>query len=90
MRDSGSFRFPHFGDIIQAGHPLSVLQLQDSINLNAFEEYMQPLLLNNIKTNPDLKIYRDNKTTMAYYYKDMNGEFITKISITEDLYKVDE
>lgn len=29
----GSFEFPHLGDIIQAGHPFSVLQLQDFINL---------------------------------------------------------
>ena len=31
----GSFEFPHFGDIIQAGHPFWVVQLQDLINLYA-------------------------------------------------------
>ncbi len=60
--------------------------IKDSIDVKAFEDYMQPMILNTVKSNPDLKIYRDNKTTMAYHYKDMNGVFITKISITADLY----
>ena len=29
----GSFPFPHFGDIIHAGQPFGVLQLQEFINL---------------------------------------------------------
>ena len=60
--------------------------VKDSIDLEAFEEQMQPVILNSVKTNPDMKLYRDNKTTMAYNYKDMNGVFIMKISITADLY----
>jgi len=42
--------------------------------------------INNVKTNPDLKIYRDNKVTMAYNYKDKNGIFVLKISVTPGLY----
>ena len=58
----------------------------DSVDLKAFEDYMQPIILNNVRTNPDMKAYRDNEVTMAYYYKDRNGEFITKISISADQY----
>ncbi len=60
--------------------------VKDSINIQQFEAYMKPIILNNVKTNPDLKAYRDNKITMDYYYKDMHGVFITKISITADQY----
>lgn len=60
--------------------------VKDSVDLNAFEAYMQPMLLNQIKTNPDLKIYRDHETTLAYSYKDMNGAFIQKFSISADMY----
>ncbi len=67
-----------------------VSRQKDSIDLNVFEEYMKPLILNNVTTNPDMKVFRDNKVTMAYYYKDKNGEFVTKISITPDQYLVKE
>jgi len=60
--------------------------VKDSLDLEAFENYMQPMILNNVKTNPDLKIFRKNKTTMAYSYKDKKGEFVIKISITAEQY----
>jgi|SRR5690554_4396715 len=55
--------------------------IKDSVDINAFKDHMQPMILNNVKTNPDLKMYRDNRTTLDYNYKDMNGVFIVKISI---------
>jgi hypothetical protein len=73
------------GNILQYNYTL-VSWIRDSIDIAAFNEYMFPMILNNIKTNPELKVYRDNKTTMAYSYKDMNGEFISKISITAHQY----
>ncbi len=76
-------------NILQYNYTLVNL-VKDSVDLKAFEDYMQPMILNNVKTNPDLKIYRDNKTTMAYNYKDMNGVYITKISITADQYSDSE
>jgi hypothetical protein len=51
------------------------------------ENYLRPALINTVKTNPDMKINRENKTTMGYYYKDKNGEFLFKILITPDLYE---
>lgn len=55
---------------------------KDSVDIMAFENYMKPMLLTAVKTTPELKIYRDNKVTMAYSYKDRNGIFITKILIS--------
>ncbi len=74
------------GNVLQYNYTL-VNWIKDSIDSKSFEEYMRPLILNNVVTNPDLKIYRDNKTTLAYNYKDMNGKFVIKILITEDQYK---
>ncbi len=34
-----------------------------------------------------MKAFRDNNVIMDYYYNDVNGEFITKVSITPDEYK---
>jgi hypothetical protein len=48
---------------------------------------IEPGLFNNVRTNPDLKVYREHKTTLAYNYRDKNGSFILKILVTPDLYK---
>ena len=60
--------------------------VKDSIDVKGFEEYMQPLMASNIQTNPDMKLYRENKTTMAYNYKDKDGVYVTKITIAPDQY----
>lgn len=60
---------------------------KDEVDIERVKEYIEPGIVNNIKTNPDMKIYRDNKTTMIYYYKDKNGEFVHKFSVSPDMYE---
>jgi len=60
---------------------------KSEVSIDTAKKYLLPNIINNVKTNPDLKIYRDNKTTMIYNYKDKNGVFIFKFSITPDMYK---
>jgi hypothetical protein len=72
-------------NVLQYNYTLLRLE-KKSTDVKALEDYMQPVLLNNVKTNPDLKMYRDNETTMAYNYKDKNGEYITTISISANQY----
>jgi len=60
---------------------------KDSIDLEAFEQYMKPMLISLVKTSPNLKIYRDHNATLSYSYKDKNGVFVDVIPITPDLYK---
>ena len=59
---------------------------KSEVNIDTVKKYVEPGLINNVKTNPDLKAFRDNKITMVYYYKDKNGEFVLKISVTPDMY----
>ena len=73
------------GNILQYNYTL-VHMVKDSINLQDMQNYLTPVIINNVKTNPDLKIYRDHKTTMAYYYKDKNGAFVFKITVTPEQY----
>ncbi|MCL3781410.1 hypothetical protein EMN47_13550 [Prolixibacteraceae bacterium JC049] len=72
-------------DVFQYNYTIVSL-VKDSVNIKAFEDGMKPIILNDVKTKPALKIYRDNKVTMTYLYKDKNGVFITKIAISPDLY----
>jgi hypothetical protein len=59
---------------------------KSEVNVDTVKKYVEPGLINNVKTNPDLKVYRDNKVTMAYNYRDKNGVFVLKINVTPDLY----
>lgn len=60
---------------------------KEDFNITPFKEYLEPTIINNIKTNPDMKNFRDNETTLVYYYKDKSGVFLTKIIVTPDMYK---
>ncbi|MGE5457041.1 MAG: hypothetical protein ACM3RX_01665 [Methanococcaceae archaeon] len=59
---------------------------KDSIDIQVFENIMKPMLIKNIGSTPELKTFRDNKVTMVYSYKDKNGNFLSKISVTYDDY----
>lgn len=59
---------------------------KDQVNIDELKEYIKPAIINNIKTNPDMKAYRENKTTMAYYYKDKNGISLFKLTVTAEDY----
>jgi hypothetical protein len=71
------------GNIFQYNYTL-VNITKEEVNLDTLKKYIEPGIINNVKTNPDLKIYRDNKTTMNYNYKDKNGVFVHKFSVTPD------
>lgn len=73
------------GNIFQYNYTLVNLS-KSEVNIDTVKKYVEPGIINNVKTNPDLKTYRDNKVTMAYNYKDKNGLFVLKISVTPDLY----
>lgn len=74
------------GNIFQYNYTLITIT-KDEVDLDTVKRYIEPGIINNVKTNPDLKLYRDHETTLNYYYKDRNGEFVHKISVTPDMYK---
>lgn len=55
-------------------------------DISQLDNKLRPTLINTVKTNPDMKIFRDHKSTIGYSYKDKNGEFMFKILVTPDLY----
>lgn len=56
------------------------------IDIEDLTNYLEKTIVNNVRTNPDLQIFRDNQTTMAYYYRDKNGVFMTKIEVAPEEY----
>jgi hypothetical protein len=59
---------------------------KSEISIDTIKKYTEPGLINNVKTNPDLKIFRDNNITLEYNYRDKDGVFVMKISVTPDMY----
>jgi hypothetical protein len=57
------------------------------IQIEELRKYLEPNILNNAKTNPDMKFCRDNKATFDYYYKDKNGEFVFEYKVTPEMYE---
>lgn len=59
---------------------------KSEVNLDTVNKYIRPYIINNVKTNPELKPFRNHQVTMDYNYYDKNGVFVTKISVTPDMY----
>jgi len=50
-------------------------------------KYLEPTIINSVKTNPQMKFQRDHKTTINYFYKDKSGAFLLLISVTPEKYQ---
>ncbi|WP_445732129.1 hypothetical protein [Mariniflexile sp.] len=62
------------------------LEKQD-IDIDEMKNFIEPNVVNNMKTNPDMTLYRENRITMIYNYKDKNGEFVLKINVSPEKYE---
>ena len=60
---------------------------RDEVDTALVHENLDLSIINNVKTSPDLKIYRDNNVTMAYYYKDKDGQYLLRLNVSPELYK---
>jgi len=56
------------------------------VKLDTVKKYVFPGVLQNVKTNPGMKYFRDNKITLNYYYSDKNGVFVTEYVVKPDMY----
>ncbi len=57
------------------------------VKLDTVKKYVFPSILQNVKTNPGMKLFRDNKVTINYYYADKNGEFVTEYIVRPEMYE---
>ena len=57
-----------------------------SIDVDQVRDFIEPNVINNIKTKPEMKFYKDNEVTMQYHYKDKNGVTLLMITVTSDKY----
>lgn len=64
----------------------TLMMTKEEVNVDVLKKFLRPEIIENVKNSPELKIFRENKITMSYNYYDKNGEFVTKIDVTPELY----
>ncbi len=74
------------GNIFQYNYTLIHVE-KATADIDELTSYLQTSITNDVKTNPDLQIYRDNQTTMTYNYRDKNGKSLAVISVSPDDYE---
>ena len=57
------------------------------VKMDTVKKYIFPGILQNVKTNPGMKFFRDNKVTLNYYYSDKNGEYVTEYIVKPEMYE---
>lgn len=73
------------GNIFQYNYTL-VNYTIDGLDAVELKNFMEPVITNNVRTNPQMQYQRDKKTTVNYYYKDKEGVFLFVISVGPDKY----
>lgn len=61
--------------------------IKDSLPVEKLKNYMEPRILQKIKTSPTLNQFLYKNLTWIYSYKDMKGDFIFKITYTPEQFK---
>jgi len=64
-----------------------VNRIKDSIDVNNIKTFLEPNIINNVKTNPDMEFIRKTKATLNYSYKDKAGNALLTIIITPEMYQ---
>ena len=57
------------------------------INPSAFNAFLLPGIVENVRSNPDLRMHRDSSITFVFNYRGRNGELITEFSVGPGRYR---
>jgi len=68
-------------------HITGIDMVKEEANYDTIRKYIDPNLLENIRTNPQLKSARNSKITFVHTFNDMNGEVFYEYIVTPDMYK---
>ena len=74
------------GNIFQYNYTLLNI-LKDSMDIELYKASVEPSIINNVITNPDLETFRKNKITLIYNFKDEQNNHITRIIVDPKKYK---
>jgi hypothetical protein len=72
-------------NVFQYNYTLINLSKEEA-DIEGLKSYLEPTIINFVRTNPQMQIQRDHKTTITYYYKDKEGNFLFDVKVSPDLY----
>ena len=58
-----------------------------TVNPQAFNAYLIPLIIKNVRYNSSLKMFRDSSVSMVFNYLDREGVFVTELTIEPAQYQ---
>lgn len=61
--------------------------LKEEVNVDTLAMKAAPEIVANVKSAPDLKLYRNLGATFSYTYNDRLGIFIWRLDVTPEMYK---
>lgn len=74
------------GNVFQYNYTL-VSMVKNSVNITELKKYLEPRITNLVKSSPEMKSMRDNKTIIKYSYKDKTGMYLFDISVKPEQYQ---
>jgi len=60
---------------------------KSQIEKDSVEKYIKESIIEDLRTRPEVKVFRDNDITLGYNYYDKNGELFIDLEITPKDYK---
>ncbi|MBS1690419.1 MAG: zinc ribbon domain-containing protein [Bacteroidetes bacterium] len=57
------------------------------MDTNQIKALAEPKMIEAVKTNPEMKMLRDHKTTLNYCYHRNNGQYLFTVRVTADQYE---
>jgi len=57
------------------------------INPNSFTAFLLPGIIDNLRSNPDLRMHRDSSITFVFNYRGRNGKLITEFLVGPERYR---
>jgi hypothetical protein len=73
-------------NVLQFNYTL-INRYRDSVPLGNLKRYMEPVIMDKIRTSPLLSKYSKKDLTWIYSYNDRNGDFMFKLSYTREQLK---
>jgi hypothetical protein len=62
-------------------------KVSSGINPSAFNAFLLTGIIDNVRSNPDLRMHRDSSITFVFNYRGRNGELITEFSVAPERYR---
>jgi len=73
------------GNILQYNYTFINL-LKDSLDPELLSYSLKPAMISNARKNPDLELFRKNKVTFLYNFKDKEGNHVMKVRVSPEDY----